>query len=252
MLTPRLNIHHYPIAAASHTHADHSQLVFGLHGTLDLEFAGRGACVDSAAVAIIAPGEDHTFLSRDNGRCLVLDVAPHQPLEGLVLGSDQQRRLLESAALRALSPQQSSLVCSLADLISRQPGLATAGASLLLASLLQQPASSGRLPRAALDAYIEAHVAEKITVSDLARVAHCSPSRLRHWFALEFGCSPTDYLRVRRLRLARQLLERGREPVALVAERCGYISQSAFAQAFKHQWGLSPRAARQQAGTRRQ
>tara|TARA_R110000764_G_scaffold9861_3_gene31008 strand:- start:480 stop:1229 length:750 start_codon:yes stop_codon:yes gene_type:complete len=248
MLSPRLNIHHYASAAARHAHAGHSQLVFGLHGSLDLEFAGRGACVDSTAVAIIAPGDDHTFLSRDNGRCLVLDITPQQAFEGLAFDMNQQQRLLEHTVLRTLSPQQSGLVRSLAEVISSQPGLGSAGASLLLASLLQQPACTGRLPRSALDAYIDAHLANKLTVSDLAQVAHCSPSRLRHWFALEFGCSPTDYVRQRRLHLARRLLEHSREPIALIAERCGYISQSAFAQAFKHQWGLSPRAARQKAG----
>ncbi|SDS37276.1 AraC-type DNA-binding protein [Halopseudomonas sabulinigri] len=247
MSSLRLNIHHYASAAATHAHADHSQLVFGLHGSLDLEFAGRGACVDSGAVAIIAPGDDHTFLSRDNGRCLVLDIAPQQSLEGLTLGRDQQQRLLERTALRALNPQQSSLVQSLAAVVSSQPGLSAAGASLLLASLLHQPAYNARLPRAALDAYIDAHLAEGLAVSELARVAHCSPSRLRHWFAVEFGCSPTDYVRQRRLRLAYQLLEHSREPIALIGERCGYLNPSAFAQAFKQHWGLSPRAARQRA-----
>ena len=43
----------------------------------------------------------------------------------------------------------------------------------------------------------------------------------------------------------RQQLERGRDSIALIAERCGYGSQSAFAQAFKQCWGLSPSSARQ-------
>ncbi|MEH6564044.1 MAG: AraC family transcriptional regulator [Halopseudomonas sp.] len=246
----QLNTHYYPTAAASHAHAEHSQLVFGLHGSLELEFAGHGAQVDCAAVAIIAPGDNHTFLSRDNGRCLVLDITPQQQLEGLSADMSQQQRLLEHTALRTLSPQQSSLVRSLAGLMETQPGLSMAGASLLLASLLQQPALTGRLPLAALDDYIDLHLAHPIEAGDLACIAHCSASRLRHWFALELGCSPLEYVRRRRLQRARQLLECGHEPVAIIAERCGYASQSAFAQAFKRHWGMSPQGARHQAGRR--
>ncbi|MBA6418317.1 AraC family transcriptional regulator [Pseudomonas sp. 5Ae-yellow] len=243
----QLNIHHYASAAASHAHADHSQLVFGLHGSLELEIEGRGALVDSAAVVIIAPGDDHTFLSRDNGRCLVLDIPPQQALVGLELTAGTQERLLESTQLRSLTPQQMGLVGSLANTISIQPGLAEAGASLLLASLLHHPAETSRLPMAALDAYIDAHLAYPIEISDLAKLAHTSNSRLRHWFALELSCSPGEYVRRRRLCFARQQLEQNRDPIALIAERAGYSSQSAFAQAFKQRWGVSPRDARRQA-----
>ena len=247
-LTPlQLNIHRYASAAASHAHAEHSQLVFGLHGSLDLEFEGKGARVDHSAVAIIAPGDDHTFLSRDNGRCLVLDLAPQQSLPGLRLSEGTQERLLENTTLRPLSPEQRALVSSLAAIIEQQPGLAESGASLLLASLLNQPTDQGRLPMGVLDTYIDTHLACPITVADLAQRAHLSSSRLRHWFALELGCSPGEYVRRRRLRFARQQLEQSRGAVALIAERAGYSSQSAFAQAFKQCWGLTPRQAREQA-----
>lgn len=242
-----LNIHHYANSAASHAHAEHSQLVFGLHGSLELELEGRGALVDSAALAIIAPGDDHTYFSRDGGYCLVLDIAPQQRLNDLDLNLCAQQRLLEQTALQPLSPQQVSLVRSLAGVIREQPGLSTAGASLLLASLLQQSAPPSRLPMATLDTYIDSHLAYPIEVSDLARLARTSGSRLRHWFAVELGCSPTEYVRQRRLSHARQQLEQGHEPVALIAERCGYSSQSAFAQAFKQRWGLSPLRARKNA-----
>ncbi|HDY99306.1 MAG TPA: AraC family transcriptional regulator [Pseudomonas sabulinigri] len=245
MSSTRLNIHHYASSATSHAHAAHSQLVFGLYGSLELEFEGRGASVDSTALAIIAPGDEHTYFSRDGGHCLVLDISPQQQLDGLNLNLAAQQRLLEKTTLHTLTPQQGSLVRSLAGVIKEQPGLAAAGASLLLASLLQQPAQSGRLPMATIDAYIDSHLAYPIEVGDLAQLARISHSRLRHWFALELGCSPTDYVRQRRLSSARQQLERGRDSIALIAERCGYGSQSAFAQAFKQCWGLSPSSARQ-------
>ena len=110
MSSTRLNIHHYASSATSHAHAAHSQLVFGLYGSLELEFEGRGASVDSTALAIIAPGDEHTYFSRDGGHCLVLDISPQQQLDGLNLNLAAQQRLLEKTTLHTLTPQQGSLV----------------------------------------------------------------------------------------------------------------------------------------------
>ena len=54
------------------------------------------------------------------------------------------------------------------------------------------------------------------------------------------GVAPVVYLRRRRLEEAMQLLETGRYAVTEVATRVGYDNPSAFAAAFREQFGVSP------------
>lgn len=214
--------------------------MFGLHGTLELEFKGDGGRVQAGRVAIIAPSDRHAFFSPDQGNCLVLDIDPDALLPGLEGQREQQLRLLDRSSLQPLNPAQTHLISSLAGLISTQPWLADSGAALLLNSLLGQPTAARRLPLARLNAFIEAQMARPLGVEDLARVCDLSASRFNHWCQLELGCSPLEYLRQRRLQRARQLLEHSNLPIGDIAARCGYSSQSAFTQAFSRRWQLLP------------
>lgn len=244
MPTTRLDIHHYSDAANAHAHAHQAQLVFGLHGTLELEFKDDGGQVQAGRVAIIAPNDRHAFFSRDQGNCLVLDIAPDAPLPGLEGQRDSQLRLLDHTSLQPLNPAQTHLISSLAGLISSQPWLADNSAALLLNSLLGQPTAERRLPLARLNTFIETQMARPLGVEDLARVCGLSASRFNYWCQRELGCSPLAYLRQRRLQRARQLLAHGCLPISEIAVRCGYSSQSAFTQAFSRRWQLSPSALR--------
>ena len=110
----RLDIHHYPDASAAHSHELQAQLVFGLQGSLELEYGASGGRVQHGSVAIIAPGERHAFFSPDQGNCLVLDIDSDSPLAGLEHERSRQRRLLEGNQLLTLSSEQGALVRSLA------------------------------------------------------------------------------------------------------------------------------------------
>lgn len=240
MPTTRLDIHHYSSASDAHAHEQQAQLVFGLHGSLELEFKNDGGTVQTGRVAIIAPSDRHAFFSPDQGNCLVLDIDPDALLPGLEGQREQQLRLFDRSSLQPLNPAQTQLISSLAGLISTQPWLADNSAALLLGSLLGQPTVQRRLPLARLNAFIEARMDRPLGVEDLAKECGLSASRFNHWCRLELGCSPLEYLRQRRLQRARQLLEHGNLPVGEIAARCGYSSQSAFSQAFNRHWKVSP------------
>jgi AraC-like DNA-binding protein len=78
------------------------------------------------------------------------------------------------------------------------------------------------------------------TVDVLAREAAASRSTLAERFSRLLGESPMHYLLRWRMALASQSLREGREPVARLAERLGYESESAFNRAFKREFGLPP------------
>jgi AraC-like DNA-binding protein len=242
-----LSLRHYSHDLLSHSH-DHAQLVFGLSGLLDFEIAGHGSQVIRQTLAVVPSDAQHACGSKLGSQCLVLDVPSESWLQQQ-LGKhlDSTRRLLEKPAALSLNPAQSQLVSWLAASPINDPVIAQQGAALLLASLANQgvPAhESSRLPLAAVDAHIDQHAAHPLQVSDLARLAGLSAARFHVRFLSETGQTPMDYVRQRRLNLARQLLQSSNLAIGEIAARVGYSSQSAFTAALSRQFGLSARALR--------
>ena len=93
-------------------------------------------------------------------------------------------------------------------------------------------------------AWIEEHLFEPFRIDELAGACHVSESTVLRAFRREVGVSPLAYLRRRRLEESMQLLESGRYGVTEVAARVGYDNPSAFAAAFRGQFGLPPSQAR--------
>jgi AraC-like DNA-binding protein len=85
------------------------------------------------------------------------------------------------------------------------------------------------------------------TVEALARGAGISRSALAERFAALVGEPPMRYLARWRLALAARALRAGREPIARVAEKSGYESETAFNRAFKREFGAPPAAWRRAA-----
>lgn len=71
-----------------------------------------------------------------------------------------------------------------------------------------------------------------------------SVARLHARFVTECGLTPMDYIRNRRLHMARGLLRDSHLPIGEIAARVGYASQSAFAAAVLREFGSSPGALR--------
>lgn len=242
-----LSLRHYSHELLSHSHA-HAQLVFGLSGQLDVEVAGRGSLVTRQTLAVVPREAQHACDSKAGSQCLVLDVPPEHWLQRQ-LGQhlDATRRLLEQPQALSLSPAQGQLVSWLAASPINDPVIAQQGAALLLASLANSAAGQlapAGLPLAALDAHIDRHAAHPLQVSDLARLAGLSVARFHLRFLSATGQTPMDYVRSRRLQLARHLLQHSALPIGEIAARVGYGSQSAFTAALSRQFGCTARALR--------
>ena len=88
--------------------------------------------------------------------------------------------------------------------------------------------------------WIEHHLFERVSVPELARVAHASEATLLRTFLRQLGVTPAAYQRGRRLEEAVLLLRAGRHTVGEIAERVGYRSLPAFTVAFRRQFGIAP------------
>ena len=241
-----LSLRHYGQEPINHRHP-HAQLVFGLSGQLDFEVAGHGSLITRQRLAVVPWAEKHACDSAKGSQCLVLDVPSEQWLdEQLGPHANASRRLLDRPAALQLNPAQSQLVNWLAASPLHDPVIARQGAALLLASLSheQQATRQNGLPLAMLDAHIDQHCAHPLQVEDLARLSGLSPARFHVRFLAATGQTPMDYVRQRRLQLARQLLQQSTLAIGEIASRVGYSSQSAFSAALARQFGCTPRQLR--------
>lgn len=86
-----------------------------------------------------------------------------------------------------------------------------------------------------------AHIEHPLPIPELARRAGCRQRDLEQRFLKAFGAAPGKVYRRLRLDAGKRLLEQGDMRVAEVALRCGYEDASAFARAFRSEFGSTPR-----------
>jgi AraC-like DNA-binding protein len=89
--------------------------------------------------------------------------------------------------------------------------------------------------------YAREHLAEPLTVADLAGRARMSQSALTARFTETTGMGPYQFLKRVRLDRAGTLLVRDGLPVSEVARTVGYTSPSHFTSEFKRFFGVTPR-----------
>jgi AraC family transcriptional regulator len=102
----------------------------------------------------------------------------------------------------------------------------------------------GALPRGKLRAvldYIEAHLDTSPTLEQMAVVARLSPYHFARQFKATTGLPPHEYVIVRRVERAKQLLQGGADlSLAQVAAQAGFSDQSQFSRHFKRLVGVTP------------
>ncbi|HXK79014.1 MAG TPA: AraC family transcriptional regulator [Kiritimatiellia bacterium] len=96
-----------------------------------------------------------------------------------------------------------------------------------------------------MQGFIEAHLAEPITLYGLARAARYSPWHAARLFKEYTGRAPFEYIRQRRLSAAADKLCAAPRKVIDVAFDFVFDSHEGFTRAFTRQFGISPRQYRQ-------
>ena len=91
-----------------------------------------------------------------------------------------------------------------------------------------------------LQAWIEAHHHEPVSIDAMVRAAGMSVRNLNRRFLSATGMSPLQYLRRVRIEAAKRLLEGKNVTIDRVAEQVGYGDTRAFIRAFGTLAGLSP------------
>jgi len=187
----------------------------GLKGRLELEVAGRSACVDAASALVVPAGVSHAYRAIKPAAVLVIDSVPMGGLERF-------RRFVPPAHWK--DPRRDfDAAVALAEVV---------GASTMLP---RRP-----VDLEALAAAIDAELHGDWPTPRLAALCRLSAQRFHPRFVELAGTTPGAYVRQRRLDEAQRLLRAGLSLDA-TALQVGYASASALAFALRRERGLGAR-----------
>ena len=110
---------------------------------------------------------------------------------------------------------------------------------------LHRNVASSKQVAQAID-YIYVHIMDRITVNELAASISISPTHLSRIFKQETGISVSEYIRQRKIDMAKNLLRFSGYDYVEIAVMLSYSSQSHFIQHFRSQTGMTPKAYRKQ------
>ncbi|MFE5035975.1 helix-turn-helix domain-containing protein [Streptomyces sp. NPDC056683] len=216
--------------------------LYGYEG--ELEISGRVVPIAPGSVSLVPPGVATRYRYRGVSRHLFAHLRfPGTPDEDpselpvmLECGTDLPRiRDRFQTALEARA---------------RLPHLARAEIWSLLCCLIGRQASryddvSGFHPavRSAL-AHIEERLANPMSVASLAATVGVSNNHLTRLFREQLGTTVVAHVRNRRMSRAHHLLTRTALPVKAVATMVGFRDLQSFNKAFRREYGVAPRSAR--------
>ena len=95
--------------------------------------------------------------------------------------------------------------------------------------------------------YAREHLAQTLSVEQLAQVARLSPRQFSRAFRAETGQSPAKAIENLRLEAARQMLERGRLTLEQIALETGFLDPRRMREAFLRVFGQPPQVIRRNA-----
>lgn len=93
-------------------------------------------------------------------------------------------------------------------------------------------------------AYIEAHLAQALSVTKLATVAQTSPAYFARLFRQATGQTPHQYVTLRRIEHAKRLLRETEWPIIEIGQQVGFTDQSYFTAVFRRHVTTTPTAYR--------
>lgn len=94
--------------------------------------------------------------------------------------------------------------------------------------------------------YIREHLAEDLSVKNLADMVYVGADHLTRTFKKRYGKTVTDYILEQRMNLAGELLKDSRLTITMVSDAVGFGNYSYFTEQFKRTFGKTPREYRKQ------
>jgi AraC family transcriptional regulator len=93
--------------------------------------------------------------------------------------------------------------------------------------------------RAAIE-HINANLASKLTLAEIAKVVSLSKGHFSRAFKISLGVTPWAYIITARVERAKRMIRATREPLSQISSACGFADQAHLCRAFRRWVGASP------------
>jgi transcriptional regulator GlxA family with amidase domain len=120
-----------------------------------------------------------------------------------------------------------------------------AGGQSQFSALLELEPKSDRIQSAL--AHAKRNLDKKLTVGELADVAHLSPRQFSRAFRAETGQSPAKAIENLRIEAARLMMEQSSHPIDVIARQTGFSERDRMRRAFLRAFGQPPQVIRRNA-----
>lgn len=194
--------------------------------------AGRRATTHWKALEVLAG--DFPDVKVEPDAIFVQDGNVHTSA-GITAGMDLALALVEAEH----GPEHALAIARQWLLYARRPG----GQSQFSALLPERAAERRAIVE--LQAWIQQHLGEDLTVARLAAWLNMSPRHFARVFQAETGTTPARYVETVRLEAARRRLESGTQSMLSVALECGLGDPERLRRSFLRRLGINPSAYRQ-------
>lgn len=219
-------------------HFDSILINWVIEGSFSFFFEGRELTARGGQIALIDCFHPHIYCTHDALESCWLHIG------GANTYALYQELTSRFSPILPATEHTKECLLDIYSLIKDSRQLDASQMSLKLYTLLMElfQAGSAESSNSIADAidYIGSRYQEKLTVEEVARHVHLSPSQFSRKFKRQTGTSPYDYILTVRLARAKELLKNTSLPISEIADETGFASDSNFIYFFKRQEGISP------------
>lgn len=228
----QLSIRSYTRQVRSHYHEYH-QLVLPLQGSIDIQVGEYQGLVSLGDCVVIPALQRHSFKSHEAARFMVADL----------LSLPDNLRSANQAKFSVSAPLLAFIQFAEQQLEFEQNSSLESQMFQLFWQLLQQQTCRTQPDEriAKVIAVLQQDIAQQPSLSQLASIACLSLTQYKKLFKQGLGMTTQAYLTELRMQKAKALLTHTDLPVAIIAQRVGYLNISAFSRRFSIHFGQSPR-----------
>jgi AraC family transcriptional regulator len=250
-------LHISPGVILDHEHATHAvHLITNgpVRATLIASDGVRSESLEPHTIMLMPRGSRHRFVAKDP--IATISVALHPELLSRALDEAAPGPAIElTPQWNVADPHVASMLLALrADLEDGSPAGRLYGESLGTALAVYMARRYGATPsqtrllrdglpayrlRQVLD-YIAAHLAQDLSLAEMARTAGMSPHHFAVLFRQRMGTPPHRYVVEQRIERAKHLLRNHARPILDVALLSGFESHSHFGRVFRRIVGMTP------------